>query len=105
MFSSLSSEEKEEIDLSSKGKVISTAIYQKYLSICKKIQEPSFPYKGRLKTIFVPSLMRGQGIYKGKVFEGYVKGSRSSIFAGGEYKIGEYYCTGLSIGVDAAIEE
>jgi len=101
LFNGLSFEEKQNIDsYYSKNKPIDMKIIDRFQSI-KKDKIKAIPLlESSFKTIFSPELMRGQGIYKDIVFEAYVQNERASLFAGGEYKINNYYCSGLSIGID-----
>jgi histidyl-tRNA synthetase len=91
--------EKQELDIYSKKKKISPLLLKRYND--KKLKkfeiDTSFPY------VFDPFLFRGQGIYERAVFEGNIKGETGSLIGGGEYMIGEHYCTGISIGFDQII--
>ena len=92
--------EKQQIDKHfSKNKPIDPKVLAKYTSIISKIiDKPSL--KTCFTSVYTPSLMRGQGIYEEEVFEGYFDNEKYSLFGGGTYKVGEYFCTGISIGID-----
>jgi histidyl-tRNA synthetase len=96
--------EKQEIDKYTKTKIISKETFEKYQKITNKLENNTPDYLKNNFSFFNTGLMRGQGIYEGIVFEGYINNNRSSIVAGGEYKISEYYCTGISIGVEQVLD-
>jgi histidyl-tRNA synthetase len=102
-FSELSFEQKQEIDFHfSKNKLASSETLMKFEKILEEIKEKTIVPKieTSFNNQFEPSLMRGQGIYTRFVFQGYLENQPSSLFAGGQYKIGDYFCTGVSVGVD-----